>query len=118
MSKHTDLRAARDVPEPQRAKHLRARGLWPALALVAKAYHVTPDDVLGARRDKSVSAARASYCWALHESRGLSYPEIGRLLGRDHSTVMHLAKAHWKRIESGAAPLPEGVTLAERSAAE
>jgi chromosomal replication initiation ATPase DnaA len=44
--------------------------------------------LLGRCRTMSVGRARNALYAALRAA-GLSYPEIGALLGRDHTTVMH-----------------------------
>lgn len=72
-------------------ERLAQRGLLELVDERAKAHHVTRTDVLGRSRTKSVAAARQAVYRGLRE-RGLSYPEIGRLLDRDHTTVMHACR--------------------------
>ncbi len=59
----------------------------------ADAYAVTPEEVLGRSRSKSVVAARRLAMRACRTRWGWSYPEIGKAFGRDHSTVMSAIKA-------------------------
>lgn len=40
---------------------------------------------------RHVTNARMTACWLLRES-GMSYPEIGRAVGRDHTTAMHACR--------------------------
>jgi chromosomal replication initiation ATPase DnaA len=53
--------------------------------------------VVGPRRTKSVVAVRRKVAKRLRDM-GLSYPEIGFLLGgRDHTTIMHLVNPERRR---------------------
>jgi len=72
---------------------LRERGLLAEVEAVAKAHCATVDEILGPRRFKSIVSARRATAMMLRE-KGLSYPQIGTLLGgRDHTTIMALCKA-------------------------
>lgn len=61
------------------------------LAVAADAFHVHPNDLLGDDRHQTVALARhvAMYLFRLER---LSYPEIGREMNRDHTSVMSGAK--------------------------
>jgi hypothetical protein len=62
------------------------------LAGLAGEAGITVVELCSPRRSKALVAARARVAKALR-LRGLSYPEIGRLLGgRDHTTAMNLVK--------------------------
>jgi chromosomal replication initiator protein len=56
---------------------------------VAALYRVGASDILGRARTKSVSEARACVYLVARRCTRLSYPEIGRAMDRDHSTVLH-----------------------------
>ncbi len=43
-------------------------------------------------RHKSVAFARQMAMYLIRQTLQLSYPEIGRLFGRDHTTVMHAVR--------------------------
>lgn len=58
---------------------------------VAQAHGVPLRELLGRRRHASVARARAALYTALR-GHGMSYPEIGRLLRRDHTTVMSVVR--------------------------
>ena len=58
-----------------------------AFAAVVVQYGYDRKALLAKDAHKSVAAARHVVCWLLHRA-GLSYPEIGRQLGRDHTTVL------------------------------
>lgn len=49
--------------------------------------HVSVDDVLSKSRLREVVKARQEAAWELRQLN-LSYPQIGAILGRDHSTVL------------------------------
>lgn len=66
---------------------LTARGFAELAHRIAKAGGVPILELLGRRRAASVARARNALYAALR-AEGLSYPEIGALLRRDHCTVM------------------------------
>ena len=70
---------------------LTRRGLLELLDEASREHFVSRDEILGRSRCQSIVAGRRALCRALRE-RGLSYPEIGRLVGRDHTTVMTLVR--------------------------
>jgi hypothetical protein len=60
------------------------------LAIVAECAHALGADhgaVLGRSRSRTSALARRFAWWRLYDERGLSYPEIGRASGHDHTTV-------------------------------
>ena len=71
---------------------------------VASAYGVTTQELLSHQRARILVQARNHLYFLLRE-QGLSYPQIGRMLGgRDHSTVIHGVrrfKQEAKRLEDG-----------------
>jgi chromosomal replication initiator protein len=54
-------------------------------------YHgLTPNALIGKKRDKKTVLARHIAMYLLREHKDLSYSDIGRMFGnRDHSTVLH-----------------------------
>lgn len=104
------LRAARMCKTaPLPSDVLGINGLGPsgvAMHTVARAmaeqYGMTLDDLSGSSRISSVSHARQHIMAELVEA-GFSTPRIGHMLNRDHSTVIHGAKAHRERVEREAA---------------
>lgn len=68
---------------------------------VALRYGVSADDICAPTRGSDqVVLARQALMAALRH-RGLSYPQIGRLIGRDHTTVMHGIRVHQQRQGAG-----------------
>lgn len=58
------------------------------LSAVAGAFGLTPSAVLARDRSKSVKEARLLVYYLARRCTRASYPEIGRALERDHTTVM------------------------------
>ncbi len=53
---------------------------------------VDPDTILSRSQRKRVVAARAAVCAVMRNNLGMTYPDIGATLGRDHTTVMHAVR--------------------------
>jgi len=58
------------------------------LDTVCKYYEVTQQEVWSARRFRELIKPRQMFSYIAKEETKLSYSEIGRLVGRDHSTVL------------------------------
>jgi hypothetical protein len=58
------------------------------IAEVAAAYELTPEDLTGPRRFKYLMEPRWLAMRRIREELGYSFPHIGRLFNRDHSTVV------------------------------
>lgn len=73
------------------------RGSWNTRVFAATCAHfgVTGDDLLGESRRRQTLDARHVAMWLMHHS-GRAYAEIGRELGKDHTTAMNACK----RVES------------------
>jgi chromosomal replication initiator protein len=56
---------------------------------IARAHGVTYEDMMSASRLKAVTAARHAFMAELRMTYAMSTPEIGRIVGRDHTSVMH-----------------------------
>ncbi len=60
------------------------------IALVAEAYKLGVDELVGTRRTRQIADARHVAMFLLREELALSLPQIGQLFGgRDHTTVAH-----------------------------
>ena len=57
--------------------------------IVAGRYGVSRSDVLSPDRRQQAVLARQVAMRLIREATGKSYPEIGRIFDRDHTTVMH-----------------------------
>ena len=70
------------------------RSLTPTAILfaVGRYYGVNPDELKGKSRHKQIVVPRQMAMFLLREEAHLSTPDIGRLLNRDHTTVLHALK--------------------------
>ena len=55
---------------------------------VFKKYNVRRDDLVGTRRTKDVAAARHITIYLIRRVTDMSFPNIGKIFSRDHSTIM------------------------------
>ena len=58
------------------------------LSAVSKKYGVSVDDIKSKKRTDSIASARHTSAYIIRKLTDLSLAEIGKILGRDHSTVM------------------------------
>lgn len=65
---------------------------------VAARHGITRAEIMGRSHEYRFSHPRQEAYWTLRENTPLSYPAIGRLFGRDHTTIVHGARAHEKRM--------------------
>ena len=67
------------------------RGVTPEaiLTAVARYFGVSVDELTGKSRRKQIVVPRQTAMYLLREDAHLSTPEVGRLLNRDHTTVLH-----------------------------
>lgn len=61
--------------------------IWQLAELVARGFKTTPYHLLGSTRRVEVTNARHVMWWVLR-ARGMSLPEIGKAVGRDHTTIL------------------------------
>jgi chromosomal replication initiation ATPase DnaA len=67
---------------------------------VASLYGLTVDDLRGRARERNIAHPRQHFMHGARDA-GHSLPAIGRYLGgRDHTTVLHGARAHELRAEA------------------
>jgi chromosomal replication initiation ATPase DnaA len=71
------------------APHAQVR---PIIALVAQYYGFTLDDVLATDKSRSIDRARAVAFFVARQVTDASYPELGRIFSRDHTTARHACK--------------------------
>lgn len=64
--------------------------------LAGHLFDVEFDNILSKRRDHTIVRARQAAMCALREVKGFSFPRIGRMFARDHSTVIHA----WEKTQS------------------
>ena len=76
---------------------LEERGLWTPLRTIARAYNVTMEDVLSRNRSKRIIQARDACIAHLYDKHQMSSPEIGKLMGMDHTSALVARDRHYDR---------------------
>lgn len=63
-------------------------------AVIAQAFAVSDEDIVGTRRWREIAHARQAACWVIRQVRPqLSYPCLGVMMGnRDHTTIIHAVR--------------------------
>lgn len=69
---------------------------------VAEKHGMTPTGLLKTTRSPRTWDARAEAFWRMYHQTHLSYPGIGRLYGRDHTTVQNAVRRHQKALDGAA----------------
>lgn len=64
-----------------------------ATLAAARAFEVPPREIIGRCRLSSVVRARQALACALYQVYETSYPQLGDLLNRDHTTVLYSVRA-------------------------
>lgn len=62
------------------------------ITATARHYSVTPQAILSSSRHIVTISARKVAMFLCRDRLGMSYAQIGRVFGRDHSTVMHACR--------------------------
>ena len=75
---------ARDVIDLRRpARHIEI------IREVCEKYHVTKDEIEGFRRHQHLVRAKRELCFRLRRETTMSFPRIGQIIGKDHTTVLY-----------------------------
>jgi chromosomal replication initiator protein len=67
---------------------------------VAEKHGMTPTQMLKAQGNPPIWDAKAEAFWRMYHQTHLSYPGIGRLYGRDHTTVQNAVRRHQKALDA------------------
>ena len=59
------------------------------ISKIADFYNVTPEEVVGKGKTRNVTDARQMAIYLIRKLTGLTLEQIGDVIGRDHSTVLH-----------------------------
>jgi chromosomal replication initiator protein len=62
------------------------------LQIVAGAFSISKDELLGKGRQKHIALARQTAMYLIKENSGLSLPAVGKIFGRDHTTILHACR--------------------------
>ena len=104
------VEAAKLVPVP-----LTSADVLRAVACVT-GYSV--DELRGDRRFRDLVRARQVVCWMARTRLGLSFPQIGHRIGRDHTTVLHAACLIDRLLAEGDERVAQIVDAADRVLAQ
>lgn len=112
------IAAARALRLRRTALAAMTRGTWSTRVFNAACEHfsVAGDDILGPRMTRYILDARHVVMWLLHDS-GRSYSEIGRELGKDHTTVRNACERVERRPDLLAVAAEVRSLLTEEEAA-
>jgi len=69
--------------------------------VVAGHFGITPADIHSSRRTKTVSAARTVAAFLARRHTRMSYPEIARFMGKNHSSIVSAVKRIEKMLTGG-----------------
>ncbi len=69
-------------------------------AAIYKKYNIKRDDIVGPKRTKEIANARHITVYIIRSVTDMSLPNIGKLIGRDHSTVMSSLDSVEKRMST------------------
>jgi chromosomal replication initiator protein len=70
--------------------------------MVHKKYGIPKEDIIGSRRTKEIAFARHVTSYLIRNITEMSLPNIGKLLGRDHSTIISSINTIEKKLRSDA----------------
>lgn len=62
------------------------------LPVVADYYNTQPSDILSISKLAKHTKPRQVFCWLCRLKLEKTYPEIGRFLKRDHTTIIHAVR--------------------------
>ena len=71
-------------------------------AAVYRRYGISKEDLLGTRRTREIAQARHISIYLIRKVTEMSLPNIGKIFGRDHTTVMSSCEAVEKRLRTDA----------------
>lgn len=96
-------RAPEPVKRPRVAKSVRGVLITPydrvtlVIARVAASYGVTVEEIMGKSRNRPIVWARQEAYYAVKVATGAAYTRVGKIFGRDHSTIMFGVDAYKNR---------------------
>ncbi len=95
------LELARDALAEHLARTDGAVTLGDIEAVVATFFGITPADIHSSRRTRTVSTARMVAMYLARKYTRMSFPEIGRFMGKNHSSVVLAVQRMEKHVEAG-----------------
>lgn len=82
--------------KPIRPNHLNTKKI---IDKTAKYFSISKEDILSKSRQKDINHARQVACYLMKYELKMSFPQIGKEFGRDHSTIMNGVSKIEKRIK-------------------
>lgn len=70
---------------------------------VAARHRMTLDEMMSASRVRRLARARQEAMYLMVKAERWSLPRIGMFFGKDHTTILHGARAHERRLEEAKA---------------
>jgi chromosomal replication initiation ATPase DnaA len=101
-------KAERNVRDPSPVTmvidQLRRRGLWQLVEAVCERRGVTPDELCGRARTRSVARARHELWWMIRAlpDRHYSYTELGRMFRCNPATILQGIAVHERLLAAPA----------------
>jgi len=96
-----ELELARNVLADHLARTDSAITLGHIEAVVSAFFGITPADIHSSRRTRTVSSARMVCFFLARRYTQMSYPEIARAMGKNHSSAVLAVKRMQKALDSG-----------------
>ena len=86
-------------PEPEPKARVERDFRKRIIADCAEEFGIRVKDILGNSRVNHIVMARRKAAWIFYQRGTMSYPQIGRLLNKDHSTIIHAVKKYQESLE-------------------
>lgn len=100
--------AIANLPDHPPGFKSREQKLLDAMQALATGHDLTMDDLRSIRKGRRLSRCRQLIAYTLHDIQGFSFPEIGRAMGKHHTTIMYAARRFRARLaEPDAAGEPQ-----------
>ena len=77
----------------------RAENINLLLAAVGVAFGVSKSEIVGTCRKAYIVDARVAYAHLLRNVKKMTFQDIGAILGKDHSTIIHYVDKHKELME-------------------
>jgi len=86
-------------PEPEPKARVYQDFRKRIIADCAEEFGISVKDLLGNSRVNHIVMARRKAAWIFYQRGTMSYQQIGRLLNKDHSTIIHAVQKYQKSLE-------------------
>lgn len=93
------IKVVESTAEKTERERIEKEAVQKIIENTAATYSISADDLLGSRRYAELILPRHTVMYLLHKELGLSAPKIGRITGRDHTTVLYAYQKMQKLIE-------------------